>query len=97
MMARAGERMPIACKPLNSALVSVRPHTHLLDRFKRVIYDTLAQLCGEQFVEPLPENSYHRGGYVAPSESALFDPAPSMASLFNNMLLTYPVADATAF
>ncbi|KIP06281.1 hypothetical protein PHLGIDRAFT_107115 [Phlebiopsis gigantea 11061_1 CR5-6] len=70
MMAKAGERMPVAY------------------RYKKVIYDTLAQHCGEQFVEPLPETSYHRPGYVAPGESAYADPAPSMASLVNN-LLTY--------
>ena len=87
MMAKAGERMPVACTPLPPFhLVSLTKPPLRADRYKKVIYDTLLQLCGEQFVEPLPATSYHRPGYVAPSESVYADPAPSMASLFNNLL-----------
>lgn len=62
------------------------------DRYKKTLYDTLAMLCGDQFVEPLPETSYHKPSYAVPSETAHLDPAPSMASLFNTMLLTYPTS-----
>lgn len=92
MIAKAGERMPVACKSLTKPYI----HEYIIDevnsptdRYKRVLYDTLAHICGPQFVEPLPANSYHRSGYIVPSEAVYADPAPSMVSLFNGMLLPY--------
>ncbi|GJE86698.1 Zn(II)2Cys6 transcription factor [Phanerochaete sordida] len=79
MLAKAGERMPVAY------------------RYKRAVYDSLALVCGEQFVEPLPETSYHRPGYAAPSETPFLDPAPSIAPLFSATAITYPVDSPLAF
>lgn len=90
MLARAGERMPVACTspspPLSPACLSYSRAT--TDRYKKTIYDALALLCGEQFVEPLPATSYHR--YVSPPDSAILDPVPSIAPLFSAMAITYP-------
>lgn len=64
---------------------------HRADRYKKTIYDSLALVCGEQFVEPLAETSHHRAQYVSPLNSAFVDPVPSIVSLFNAVAITYPV------
>ncbi|EKM56893.1 uncharacterized protein PHACADRAFT_254261 [Phanerochaete carnosa HHB-10118-sp] len=73
MLAKAGERMPIAY------------------RYKKTVYDSLAFICGEQFVEPLAETSYHRPQYMSPLNSALVDPVPSIVPLFSAVGITYPI------
>lgn len=52
------------------------------DRYKRLLYDVLAQTCGEEFVEPPTADS--RGAYIAPAEATYVDPVPAK-SVLNNL------------
>ncbi|EKM56896.1 uncharacterized protein PHACADRAFT_91537 [Phanerochaete carnosa HHB-10118-sp] len=90
MLAKAGERMPVACtSPLSLVNLQLKL-TYRADRYKKLIYGSLASICGEQFVEPLAETSYHRPRYVSPFHSAFVDPAPSIAPLVSAVTITYP-------
>ena len=78
MLAKAGERMPLACTSLpspisthKSQLTLSRPTT---DRYKKMVYDFLANWCGRQFVDDLPENSYRQSRYPSPPYDATTPP-----------------------
>ena len=42
-----------------------------------MVYDFLANWCGRQFVETLPESSYHRTSHPSPGEVPYSDTAAS--------------------
>lgn len=85
MLSKAGERMPVACQCPGSPLTFLCSLSSI-DRYKKFIYDGLARVCGERFVEPLPATTYHRDGYVAPADSKFVDPQPMMISLFGSQI-----------
>ena len=39
------------------------------DRYKKMVYDFLANHCGAQFVESLPQTSYHQTRFPSPTDS----------------------------
>lgn len=59
MLAKAGERMPLACVYLAPFIFLCDMLTVPLDRYKKMVYAFLANHCGPQFVESLPPTSYH--------------------------------------
>ncbi|KAJ3530808.1 hypothetical protein NM688_g7659 [Phlebia brevispora] len=46
---------------VHSMLAKAGERIPLAYRFKKMVYDFLASTCGRQFVESLPESSYHKG------------------------------------
>ena len=40
------------------------------DRYKKMIYDLLLSTCGREFVESLPETSYHRPPRYQPFQAS---------------------------
>ena len=77
--------MPVACKHSSlNLIVSWRLTTHSPpDRYKRVLFDVLAQTCGEHFVQPPPvdPDSSLASAYITPAEASFVDPAPTRNSL----------------
>ncbi|PSR71406.1 hypothetical protein PHLCEN_2v12673 [Hermanssonia centrifuga] len=64
MLAKAGERMPLAY------------------RYKQMVYEILLNTCGREYVQSLPENSYHRGGFTPPPSNASYDQTTYSAPVF---------------
>jgi hypothetical protein len=55
--------------------------TAALDRYKKMVYDFLANWCGRQFVEQLPEASYHKARFSSPAET--FDAMSDMSHIYS--------------
>ena len=63
---KAGERVPLAC-----ASYVYRRHSHHIDsiydsadRYGKMLNDTLVNMCGENFSDPLPESLPPRGHFM---------------------------------
>ena len=96
MLAKAGERMPLACTSLSlSSFMSpniprrarIAHHTicHLSDRYKKMVYDFLANCCGRAFAAQLPETSYHKARFPSPAETSYDAAAAAAASYMNHI------------
>ena len=55
-------------------------HVSVTDRYKKMLFDLLAETCGEQFVERGPSPTV-KSSYIDPSQSSFFDPMPSIYGL----------------
>lgn len=90
MLAKAGERMPLACTSLSPYVTPTYrdergPLTaHLSDRYKKMVYDFLANCCGRAFAAQLPETSYHKARFPSPAETS-YDAAAAAASYMNHI------------
>lgn len=60
--------VPSLPPPATHALTHAR--ARIADRYKKMVYDFLANHCGRQFVAPLPETSYRQARYPSPPDSA---------------------------
>lgn len=68
MLAKAGERMPLACMsphPSHSYLLLTIEYD-IIDRYKKAIYDFLASACGQQYVRDIQEYPFFRKPHASP-------------------------------
>ena len=60
--------MPLACKLTFFVLPYVPTVSHcvsLLDRYCKMLHDTLVNMCGQQFADSIPDTLPPRGYYMA--------------------------------
>ena len=53
------------------------------DRYKKMVYDFLANHCGPQFVESLPQTSYHQPRFPSPSVDTFYSTSSAQMNSVN--------------
>ena len=67
MLAKAGERMPLACTSSNTSSRSYLSLTpDMTDRYKKAVYDFLASACGQEYVQDIQEYPFFRKPHASP-------------------------------
>ena len=69
MLCKAGERVPLACKRallLSGQLIYNLTFARVpVDRYCKMLHDTLVNMCGQQFADSIPDTLPPRGYYMA--------------------------------